>query len=255
MWKFTKVGKDIKLKNPVLIAGLPGIGNVGKIAADYLVENLEADMIYEIFSYSFPNSVFVKEDNLIELISMSIHHKKINGRDILFLIGDVQPTDEQPSYEFCAGLLDILKEHGCSEIITIGGIGLADMPKKPKVYITGNSKAIVEKYRKGTKMKDKLYGVVGPIIGVSGLLLGLGQKRDIDAVCLLAETFGHPMYLGVMGAREILIVLSKKLNLKIDFKTMDTEIKDMESDLIKRITEIDEFTKNKAVGDATNYIG
>ena len=71
MWKFTSIGKRPKLKDPILIAGLPGIGNVGKIAADFLIDNLGARKIYDIFSHSFPNSVFVGEDNLIELITIS----------------------------------------------------------------------------------------------------------------------------------------------------------------------------------------
>ena len=29
-----------KLKKPILIVGLPGIGNVGKIAVDFLIEEL-----------------------------------------------------------------------------------------------------------------------------------------------------------------------------------------------------------------------
>ena len=255
MWKFSPVGKKPKLKNPTLIAGLPGIGNVGKIAADFLTDSLGAKKIYDIFSYTFPNSVFVREDNLVELISISIYHAKVNKHDILFLVGDVQPTDEIASYEFCDGLLNLLKNTGCKEIITIGGIGMGELPKKPKLYITGNSEKIVAKYKSNTLMSDKIYGVVGPIIGVSGLLLGMGSKVGIPAVCILAETFGHPMYLGVKGAREILKVLSLKLNLGINFKSMDKEIKEMESELLRRVGEIEDITKKKAMGEVTSYIG
>ena len=56
-----------ELKNPILIEGLPGIGNVGKIAADFVVDNLKAKKFLEITSNSFPNSVFVNEKNLIDL--------------------------------------------------------------------------------------------------------------------------------------------------------------------------------------------
>lgn len=254
MWKFTRVSRT-RISNPVLIAGLPGIGNVGKIAVDFLVDNLNAKKVYDIFSYSFPNSVFVREDNLVELISISIYHRKVGSKDLLFLVGDVQPTDEFASYEFCEGLLKVLKSMKCSQIVTIGGIGLADVPKSPKVYATANSKKILDFYKKGTKIQKNIYGIVGPIIGVSGLLLGMGKKEGMEAVCLLSETFGHPMYLGVKGAREILIILSKKLGIKIDFDKMDTEIKDMESELLKRVTELEDITKNKSTGDKIRYIG
>lgn len=38
-WQITSETKTSpKLNSPILIEGLPGIGNVGKIAADFLVE-------------------------------------------------------------------------------------------------------------------------------------------------------------------------------------------------------------------------
>ena len=69
--------KKINMKNPILIEGLPGIGNVGKVAVDFMIESLSADRIMEIQSNSFPNSVFVNEENLIDLPKIELYHKKI----------------------------------------------------------------------------------------------------------------------------------------------------------------------------------
>ncbi len=41
-WKINQSGKKPKLNNPILIEGLPGIGNVGKVAVDFLIEELKA---------------------------------------------------------------------------------------------------------------------------------------------------------------------------------------------------------------------
>ena len=49
-WKIKPVGKKPNLKNPVLIEGLPGIGNVGKIVVDFMVDELKAQKVYEIYS-------------------------------------------------------------------------------------------------------------------------------------------------------------------------------------------------------------
>ena len=131
------------IKNSIFVEGLPGIGNVGKIAADFLVENLKAKKIIEIYSHYFPHSVFVNENNLINPPTVEIWHKKTNKNDFLFLIGDIQPIDEASCYKFCEVILDILEKHKCDHIITLGGIGLQKIPKKPKVYITGNNKKLV----------------------------------------------------------------------------------------------------------------
>jgi uncharacterized protein len=226
------IGKKPKLNNPVLIEGLPGIGNVGKVATDFIIEELKAEKICEFFSHKLPHSVFVNESNLVELPSISMYAKK-GKQDLLFVAGDVQPIDEESSYSFCEKVLDVFQEFGGKEIVTLGGIGLPSVPKKPKVYCTGNSKEIVKRYSiEG--VEPKLYGIVGPIIGVSGLLLGLAKMRKIEATCLLAETYGHPMYLGIKGAREIVSVLNGKLFLGINLKDLDKEISDIEEETTKK---------------------
>ncbi len=258
-WKIIKLLK-IKPKSPILIEGLPGIGNVGKIAVDFLITELKAKKIYEIFSYTFPHSVFVNEDNLVDLPKIEVYYKKMPKNDLLLLTGDIQPVDETSSYEFCEKILDILGQYKAKEIITLGGIGLAEAPKKPKVFCTANNKKIIEKYKKDTGLDNKIYGVVGPIIGVSGLLLGLSEKRKIPAITLLAETLGHPLYLGVKGAREQLKILNKKLDLKLNLAKLDKEIKDIEQGLIKKTRDISAVSKQLAFKKLdkkkeTSYIG
>ena len=242
------------LQNPILIEGLPGIGNVGKVAVDFMVDRLNAKKIMEIYSHSFPHSVFVNEDNLVELPTVELFYKKRKGkRDLIFLAGDIQPLDEESSYEFSHKVLDILKELNGSELITLGGIGLPDIPEKPRVYCTGTSKKMIEKYRKGEKISKNLFCVVGPIVGVTGLLIGLAKEKNINGVCLLAETYGHPLYLGVKGSKEVLKILNKKLSLDLDVQSISKEIEDIEEELAKKVKDINEIMKPKK--EHTDYIG
>ena len=260
-WRFTQFGRPPKLNKPVLIEGLPGIGNVGKVAVDFLIDELKAKKLFEITSYTFPHSVFVNEDNLIELPIVEVFYKQGTKRDLLLIGGDVQPIDEISSYEFSEKILDLAQKFNVKEVITLGGIGLGDIPKKPKVYCTGNSKKIIEDY-KSDMVSNKLYGIVGPIVGVSGLLLGLASRRNINAISFLAETYGHPMYLGIKGAKELLKVLNKELSLKIDVEKLDREIKDIEGEMLKKTEQLSEVTKQialkklqKKFGKELDYIG
>ena len=262
-WKIEHMGKKPKLRNPILIEGLPGIGNVGKVAVDFLIDELKAEKLYEITSHTFPHSVFVNEDNLVELPMIEVFYKKFDGkkRDLILLGGDVQPTDEVSSYEFSEKVLDIAQQFKGKEIITLGGIGLAEVPKKPQVYCTGNTRQIIQKYKNG-RINDQLYGVVGPIVGVSGLLVGLAKRRNMDAISFLSETYGHPMYLGIKGSIEILKVLDKELKLGISMKRLNKEIKEAESDILQRTEQMSEVSKQTALkklkgklGDGVDYIG
>ncbi|MFH1915722.1 MAG: PAC2 family protein [Nanoarchaeota archaeon] len=251
MWKIKEIRK-VKMEKPILIVGLPGIGNVGKIAADILIDEVKAEKILDFFSYTLPNSVFVNEDNLIDLPKIEIYHKKIKKQDYLFLAGDVQPTVEEASYAFAEKILDYLETFPKAKILTLGGIGLPELPKMPKVYCTGNVKSAVAEY-KNCGVHTKIYGVVGPIIGISGLLLGLGKKRNIPAATLLAETYGHPVYIGLPGARAILNVLNKRFAFNIILTELDNEIKNFERNLhhAKNQPIVKKYLKYKD----TSYIG
>jgi uncharacterized protein (TIGR00162 family) len=258
-WEISEVGKIPKMHGAILIEGLPGIGNVGKLAVDFLIEELKAKKIYEFFSYSMPHSVFVNEDNLVDLPKIEMHYALVNGQPILLLSGDTQPIDEVSSYVFSEKVLNIASELGTKEIITIGGIGLPNIPKDPVVFCTGNCQEIISKYKKGTKINNKIFGVVGPIIGVSGLLIGLSKKRNMKAVSLLAETYGHPMYLGMRGAQEVVNVLNFKLGLKVNTKRLKNQVDKLE-EITAAEGDIEELPEKKIMrkmrrGFDTNYIG
>ena len=244
---------DPKLKNPILIEGLPGIGNVGKITVDFIIDSLQAKKFIEINSYYFPNSVFVNENNLIDLPSINIYYKKLKNKDLLLVAGDVQPIDEFGCYQICEKILDIFQRYKGKEIITLGGIGLPKIPNNPKVYCTANNKLIIKKY-KTKNINTKIFGTVGPIMGITGLLIGLAQKRNIPAICLLAQTFGHPTYIGIKGSRELLKILNEKLKLNINLVSLNEEIRNIEKEIKTKTQEIlgsKEIKKQKE----TSYIG
>jgi uncharacterized protein len=256
VWEINSMGKVPKLDDAILIEGLPGIGNVGKLTVDFLIDELKAKKIYEFFSYSLPHSVFVNEDNLVNLPTIEMYYAIVNSKPLLFLSGDTQPIDEISSYQFSNEVIELAQKLGASEIITIGGIGLSTAPEHPKVYCTGNCKDIVSKYKKGTQMNDKLYGVVGPIIGVSGLLIGLSKKRNMKALSLLAETYGHPMYMGFNGAKEVISVLNAKLGLKVNPQKLDKELEKLEQDgCIERDSSEEVEIKREEKKNDSNYIG
>lgn len=253
-----KTLKKVKLNKPVLVEGMPGIGNVGKIAADLMLEQFKPVKIMTFFSYCLPNSVFVNEDNLVELPKIELYYKKRNNQDFLFLVGDVQPMKEEDSYKFTQTVLDAVNKHKCREIVTLGGIGLQEHPKKPKVFCTGNDKNFIKEFEKLGAI-NKLYGVVGPIMGISGLLLGLGKEKAIKAVSLLAETYGHPMHIGLREAKELLKILEKKYKLGINLKKLEKDINSFEHDLKHKTRRHQELLEQAGHDQSgvkdTNYIG
>jgi uncharacterized protein len=251
-WK-TTIHKKTKLKSPILIEGMPGIGSVGKITADMLVEQLKAEKLVSFFSYCLPNSVFVKEDNLVELPKIDIYYKKIRRQDFMFLVGDVQPMKEEESYRFAEAVLGIAKKFKCKEIVALGGIGLSVEPTESKVFVTGNDKKLIEEFTK-LGASNKLYGFVGPIMGITGLTLGLGKSYGLKSVALLAETFAGPMHIGLREAKGLMKILDKKYSLSISMTLVDKDIKRYENEL-KPVAKQQEMQEQKEYPQDTSYIG
>jgi uncharacterized protein (TIGR00162 family) len=262
MFRIKEISKP-KLKNVVMIEGLPGIGGVGKIAVDFMIENLDAEKFLEVSSDGFPNSVFVNEENLIDMPKVELFYKKFKKVDIILVSGDVQPVDERACYEFCNLLLDILEKHHGKEVVTIGGIGLPKIPKTPKVYCSANNAGIMRRYSH-KKMNKKIFGTVGPIIGVTGLLAGLASERDIPALVILSQTFSHPAYMGVAGAEVLLRILNDVLGLKLRINQLRKEAKDIEKEIKAKKQVNVRYKKGskpslektaEITGDGVNYIG
>lgn len=247
-WKIT-LKEKVEFKEPILLAGLPGIGNVGKIAVDFIIEELKAKKLYDFFSNTFPNSVFVNDKNLIELPSIAMYYIKTKKKDILILTGDIQPQDEKNCYDFCSIIQKIASDLKTKMIITLGGIGLREEPIEPKLFASGNNKKTVEEFIKKHGIQKDIYGVVGPIVGVSGVLPGIS---NIPSVILLAETFGHPFYVGIKGAQEALKVINKEFELKLDLEKLAKKIKELEEN-VEKSNKLKEISENPE--KSTSYIG
>ncbi len=230
-----KIGDSVKLKNPILIEGLPGIGNVGKIAVDFLIDQLEHKVMYTIYSTSFPHSVFVNDNNVIEMPSVTLYNVRLKERDLILLSGDVQPVDEESSYEFSNLIVDLAHKHGCKEIITLGGIGLGTEPNHPKVYGVANSEAAKERFSKLTNRVNFKKMKADAIIGATGLILGLSKFKKMFGVSLLVETFGHQFHIGLKESKALLKALKDILEVEVKLSDLDKEIKREEKEKVKSI--------------------
>ena len=256
---YKKCEKDVTLRTPILIEGLPGIGNVGKLAVDFIIEELKPELIYRIHSFNFPPSVLVKENNLISLPSVSIYRLKLENRDILFLTGDFQPLQEEASYHFSEEVLSLSKKIGCSEIITLGGIGLSESPKKIKIFGTATDEKTLDKYRKLSGVNFNISGKVGAIFGATGLLLGLAPRHGISGLGLLVETASNLDHIALKEAKLLLKILAEAFDLKLDISKFETEMKELEKETRFCETEIEEKLieelRKQFPKDDMSYIG
>ncbi len=229
--------KEVTLKDPILVEGLPGVGHVGKLVADHIVEELKAEKIIEIYSPHFPPQVMVKEDGTIKQVRNEIYARQgENGEpDLLILIGDYQSATNEGHYELTSIFLDIAESFNVKRIYALGGYGTGQFVEKSTVMGAATRPELVEEMKlQGVLFHENEPG--GGIIGVSGLLLGLGALRGIDAICLMGVTSGY--LVDPKAASEVLRVLSHILGLEVGMHALEERAKEMEK-IIGKLQEME----------------
>jgi len=240
---------SFKEKNPVdpiLIEGLPGIGQVGKLVAEYMIHVLEAEKIGEIHSIYFPPQVILEENGLARLARNELFLYHAEGKDLVFLVGDHQSTSNEGHYILSDCYCGIAEELRVKRIYTLGGFGVGHLVDMPRVLGAVNRPELRDEVEAaGVTFNRDEPG--GGIIGAAGLILGLSAERGIDAVCLMGETSGY--LVDPMAAANVLAMLSKLIDVPVD----PTKLNDRAAEMEKAIESMVEGEKGK--DEELSYIG
>ena len=201
-----------QLKEPILVEGLTGLGNIGLIAARHLIESTDAKVFAELYAPYFQDYVIVNKDGTCRPPRYQFHAAKTKKNHYIILTGDSQPSleDTLAHYDLCDKILNFAEKHGSKFIVTMGGV----VTSKPgnEVYISATSEKLAQKHLdKGTQ----IYGE-GRIVGATGLLLGLAKRRGWKGICLLGATTGFGAERGVSLA--IFKILTKIIEAETEGK-------------------------------------
>jgi uncharacterized protein (TIGR00162 family) len=225
-----EVSEIPKLKNPKLVCGLPGSGYVGKLAVDYLIEELKGIQFANIFSSSFPPQVLIQPDGTTDLMKNTMYYCKCKTNDIVLLTGDAQPVSPESEYAMAEEITKICEKLGIKTIYTLAAYITGTFSKTPKVYGTSTSLQVVNEFSKqGIFTMNN-----GSITGMNGLLIGVGKTKGITGICLLGETSGYVV--DAIASKAVLEILSKILGFKLDMNSINKKAQDTEK-LIRTIEE------------------
>jgi len=239
--------REDNIDAPVLIEGLPGIGHVGKLVADHLIHELGAEKIGEISSLHFPPQVIVDERGTTHLANNEIYRYEKDGKAALFLVGDFQSNSAEGHYILAEHYLNIAEDLGVERIYALGGYGVGHLVENPRVLSAVNMEHLrPEVEASGGSFENA--GSGGMIVGASGLLLGLGEARGIEGICLMGETSGY--IVDPKSADSLLTVLSRLTGIEVDHTSLQERAGDMEQ-IIAKIQEAEEARGREEL----SYIG
>ena len=174
------------LENPVFIQGLPGFGNVGRIAAHMLIKSLEAKPFAELYSPTFPDYVSVSSKGICHLPRYIFYSARADNSSYIIMSGETQPSfdDVLAHYEMCEEIVDFVEKLGCRFVVTMGGVPITE--DKTQVYVAATSPRLAAEFmEKGAVIYSK-----GRIVGGTGLTLALAKERGLEGVSLLGTTTG-----------------------------------------------------------------
>ncbi len=251
-----RLHKIPEVENPVLIAGWPGIGNIGIIAVDALRGTLRAEEFGEIepWDFFYPKKVLIREGELVDLEFPinKFYFKRTEKKDLIFFIGEEQPAqagrayaEGKKAYQMAGLVLDVASKFGCRRVYTSGAaVAPIHHTVRPRVWAVPNIEGLVDEvrsYENTLLMSDvEERGGQGNITGLNGLLLGVARQRGIEAICVMGEI---PVYLQGLplpypkASKSVLEVLTAALALRIEMEGIDELVQRSETD-VERLYEM-----------------
>lgn len=170
------ITRPVKSKNPILIEGFPGIGLVGNIASQQIIEELNMEYIGSIESRYFPPIAVLYEG----LVNMPVRIYENEEHNTVMVVSDI-PINPSVSYDVSKALVGWAKSIGVKEIVSIAGI--ATMSDEYKVFGAATTEEMLEKIKEHVEIFQ-----MGTISGISGSVMAECFMQNIPAISLLGAT-------------------------------------------------------------------
>ena len=169
---------DLTLASPMLVEGLPGIGLVGKIAADHLVDTLEMTEYASLHCDGLPEIAVYQEDD--QQLKPPVRLYADEQRDLLVLQSDA-PVSASAADDFSTCLTGWLADNDVTPIY-LSGIP-AEREETASLYGigTGSGETLLQEADIGPPTID------GAVTGPTGALLHVAQREGLDSVGLVVE--------------------------------------------------------------------
>lgn len=225
-----KIHELPKLKDPILVAGWPGMGYVAYAAVSYLKQKFEARFFAELDSRDLfrPHEVWVR-NGVLELPEPPRNHFYYvkDARDLVIFLGDAQPPMLR-ELELAELVLSLAMELGVKFVYTFAAMPTPSIhSKKPSVYAAPTHPELLEKLR-----QNRIPIITGTISGMNGLLLGVAKIKGLKGICLLGEIPYYAVEIRNPGSSlAVLETFCKLEGIQLDLEELERESQMMQDQL------------------------
>ena len=171
-------------------------------------------------------------------------------RDLLVLTGDHQAGDGPGHYRLAEAFLDVAETFGVERAYALGGVPTGELVEEPDVIGAATTDALVEDLEVvGVEFREN--EPAGGIVGISGLLLGLGERRGLEAACLMGETSGY--LVDPKSSRAVLSALQEAVGFDVGYEALEDRAEEMQ-EVVERIQQMEQGAQPPSDEDL-RYIG
>ena len=241
-------GKNFK--GSTFICGLPGVGLVGNIVANFLVNNLKLKQVGIIDGPAFPSISVVKDGIPNHPMRLYAGEQICNDgkcNQIVICVSDfVPPVSVTKDLVDC--IFDWAKEKGCTSFIIGEGFSIPQKSEDKDSIVYGVSSTEASKdWIINAKVTPFEFGTIG---GFTGVMLNQGRLRSVNVLGLLAEV--EEDIPDALAASKIIEAIDKLLlEIDLDPKPLLEEAASLEKELQKVTEQVPSDTNNSV----PRYIG
>jgi uncharacterized protein len=220
--------KDLKIfskpvpgTSPAILVGFPGSGLVGSIALQYMVDQLEFELIGTMTSKYFPPLAMMNKGVINDPV-------RIYAKNALTAIVADIPIHPMICYEVANGLMDWLVPFKPKEVVAIAGI-ITNEPEKRVFGVATTTEAL-------PRIADyTLILPIGSISGIASSILTECKVRGIPAYGLMGETVNAP---DPRSSAATIDVLNRMYSLNLDTQPLLEQAVEIEQSMHKLAEEV-----------------
>jgi uncharacterized protein len=168
--------KEPTVKNPILIEGFPGIGLVGNIASQYIVNELNMTYLGAISYRFFPPLAVL----LGGIVNMPVRIYEKEEKQLVVITADI-PIHPLASYDIGKEIVSWAESIKAKEMVCLAGITV--MSEQHRVFGAAGTKEMLDRIKDKTEIFE-----LGTITGITGSIMNECRMRKMPAICLLGET-------------------------------------------------------------------
>ncbi len=208
------IAKRPSSENPVIIEGFPGVGLVGNIASQYIVNELKMDYLGAVESRFFP-PLSVLLGGLAKM-PVRIYEKADLG--IVMITSDV-PIHPAACYDVAKGIISWIESVNAKEMICLAGISI--ISDQRRIFGAATTEEMLDRIHENLEALE-----LGTISGISGSVMNECLVRGLPAMCILGEV--HSMAPDPVTAVATVNMLNKLYNLGVDTTKLEERAQEIE---------------------------